>query len=222
MASAAARSSEGFGPNYSLRHNAYCESCSSCGQVFFQHRLHRLEHEASYADLYEQTLYNALLGSMDLEGKNFYYDNPLDCGHPRYDWHGCPCCIGNIPRTLLALPTWMYSTDAEGIYVNLFVGSTVKIPSVAGTDVELVQKTEYPWKGQVAIVVNPAESREFTIRVRSPRHDISELYRLHSRTPTAFSRSRSTANRSRRRKPTAICCLTGSGKRVTRSHSKCR
>jgi DUF1680 family protein len=175
-------SSEGFGPDYSLRHNAYCESCSSCGEIFFQHRLHRLEHQASYADLYEQTLYNALLGSMDLEGKNFYYDNPLDCGHPRYDWHGCPCCVGNIPRTLLALPTWMYSTDEQGIYVNLFVGSTVKIPGVAGTDVELVQKTEYPWKGQVAIVVNPAESREFTIRVRSPQHDVSELY--HS-TPSA-------------------------------------
>ena len=140
--------SEGFGPNYSLGHNAYCESCSSCGEIFFQHRLNLLEHDAQYADLYEQTLYNALLGSMDLEGKNFYYDNPLDEGNRRYDWHVCPCCVGNIPRTLLALPTWMYAKDQDGIYVNLFVGSTVKIDDVAGTDVEMVQDTDYPVERQ--------------------------------------------------------------------------
>jgi uncharacterized protein len=57
--------SEGFGPNYSLRNNAYCEACSSCGEIFFQWKLHLAYHEAKYADLYEQTLYNALLGSLD-------------------------------------------------------------------------------------------------------------------------------------------------------------
>ncbi|MHB8969359.1 MAG: glycoside hydrolase family 127 protein [Pirellulaceae bacterium] len=169
--------SEGFGPNYSLGHNAYCESCSSCGEIFFQHRMNLLEHDAKYADLYEQTLYNALLGSMDLEGKNFYYDNALDCGHRRYDWHVCPCCVGNIPRTLLALPTWMYAQDRDGIYVNLFVGSTVKIHGVAGTDIEMVQNTDYPWNGKVSISVNPATPAEFSVKVRVPRHDVSELYR---------------------------------------------
>ena len=54
--------SEGFGPDYSLRHNAYCESCSSCGEIFFQHKLNLTYHDAKYADLYEETLYNALLG----------------------------------------------------------------------------------------------------------------------------------------------------------------
>ena len=52
--------SEGFGPDYSLRHNAYCESCSSCGEIFFQHKLCLIHHDARYADLYEETLYNAL------------------------------------------------------------------------------------------------------------------------------------------------------------------
>ncbi|MHB8952211.1 MAG: glycoside hydrolase family 127 protein [Pirellulaceae bacterium] len=174
--------SEGFGPNYSLRHNAYCESCSSCGEIFFQHRMNLLEHDAKYVDLYEQTLYNALLGSMDLEGKNFYYDNSLDCGHRRYDWHVCPCCVGNIPRTLLSLPTWMYAKDRDGICVNLFVGSTVNVEGVAGTDVEMVQKTDYPWNGKVSLTIHPATSKEFSVKVRVPRHDISELY--HS-TPNA-------------------------------------
>ena len=54
--------SEGFGPNYSLRNNAYCESCSSCGVIFFQYKLNLAYHDAKYADLYEETMYNALLG----------------------------------------------------------------------------------------------------------------------------------------------------------------
>ena len=168
--------SEGFGPDYSLRHNAYCESCSSCGEIFFQHKLNMTYHDAKYADLYEETLYNALLGSIDLEGKNFYYQNPLDTNRPRYDWHGCPCCVGNIPRTLLMLPTWTYSKSADGIYVNLFIGSTVTVEDVAGTDVEMVQVTDYPWSGNVSITVNPAAEKEFSVKVRVPNHSVSDLY----------------------------------------------
>ena len=168
--------SEGFGPNYSLRHNAYCESCSSCGVIFFQHKLNMTYHDAKYADLYEETLYNALLGSVDVEGKNFYYQNPMDCNHPRYPWHGCPCCVGNIPRTLLMLPTWTYSRGEDGIYVNLFVGSTVTVEDVAGTDVEMVQATDYPRSGKVSITVNPAAEKNFSVRVRVPNRGVSELY----------------------------------------------
>jgi len=168
--------SEGFGPDYSLRHNAYCESCSSCGEIFFQHKLHLAYHDSKFADLYEETLYNALLGSIDLEGKNFYYTNAMTSRGDRYPWHGCPCCVGNIPRTLLMLPTWMYAKTADSIYVNTFIGSTVKIEDFGGMDVEMVQKTDYPWKGKVAITVNPAKAKKFSIHIRKPRRDVSDLY----------------------------------------------
>ncbi len=168
--------SEGFGPDYSLRHNAYCESCSSCGEIFFQHKLNMTYHDARYVDLYEETLYNALLGSMDLEGKNFYYQNPLDTRRARYDWHGCPCCVGNIPRTLLMLPTWMYAKSDDSIYVNLFIGSTVTVEDVAGIDVEMVQVTDYPWSGEVSITVNPAVKKNFSVKVRVPNRSVSDLY----------------------------------------------
>ncbi|MHC4628708.1 MAG: glycoside hydrolase family 127 protein, partial [Planctomycetota bacterium] len=158
--------SEGFGPDYSLRHTAYCESCSSCGEIFFQHKLNMTYHDAKYADLYEDTLYNALLGSIDLEGRNFYYQNPLDSRRRRYDWHGCPCCVGNIPRTLLMLPTWTYVKSDDGIYVNLFIGGTVAVEGVAGTNVEMVQATDYPWSGDVSITVNPQVQKRFSVRVR--------------------------------------------------------
>jgi DUF1680 family protein len=168
--------SEGFGPDYSLRHNAYCESCSSCGEIFFQHKLNMTYHDAKYADLYEETLYNALLGSIDLEGRNFYYQNPLDARRGRYDWHVCPCCVGNIPRTLLMLPTWTYVKSADSIYVNLFIGSTVTVENVAGTNVEMIQKTDYPWSGDVSITVNPKQTKTFSIKIRVPNRSVSELY----------------------------------------------
>lgn len=169
--------SEGFGPEFSLRNNAYCESCSSCGELFFQAKMNRLYKDAKHADLIEETMYNALLGSTDLEASHYYYDNPLDANVPRYAWHACPCCVGNIPRTLLMLPTWMYAKDADGVYVNLFVGSAVTVEGVAGTDVELVQETGYPWKGKVAIMVNPAQEKAFSVHVRVPRRTVSALYR---------------------------------------------
>jgi uncharacterized protein len=170
-------SSEGFGPNYSLRNEAYCESCSSCGLIFFQYKMNLAYNDAKYADLYEETMYNALLGSLDLEGKNFYYQNPLSSSQSRYSWHGCPCCVGNIPRTLLMIPTWSYVKSDNGLYVNMFIGSTIKIEKVAGTDVEMVQKTDYPWNGKVSMTVNPLESKEFTLFIRVPNRTTSELYK---------------------------------------------
>jgi hypothetical protein len=168
-------SAEGFGPNYSAPNDAYCESCSSCGLIFFQYKLNLAYHDAKYADLYEQTMYNALLGSIDLAGKNFCYTNPL-INTERTKWHVCPCCVGNISRTLLMLPTWTYLKDQAGIYVNLFIGSRMTVENVAGTDVEMVQKTDYPWKGAVAITVNPKESKTFTVYVRIPNRATSKLY----------------------------------------------
>ncbi len=167
--------SEGFGPNYSLRNNAYCESCSSCGLVFFQYKLNLAYHDAKYADLYEQTMYNALLGGVALDGTSFCYTNPL-VNTQRTLWHVCPCCVGNIPRTLLMMPTWSYAKDKTGLYVNMFVGSRIHVGDVAGTPVEVIQKTEYPWKGNIAITINPDKARRFTLYVRIPNRNTSRLY----------------------------------------------
>jgi uncharacterized protein len=169
--------SEGFGPNYSLGNNAYCEACSTCGAIFFHWKMNLMYHDARYADHYEMAMYNALLGSIDLQGKNFYYDNPLSSNSLRSPWHVCPCCVGNIPRTLLMMPTWTYAKDRDGIYVNLFVGSTITLEDVGGIDVEMVQETNYPWDGKVSIRVNPKTAKQFSIRIRVPNRDISVLYK---------------------------------------------
>ncbi len=168
-------SSEGFGPNYSLRNNSYCESCSSCGLIFFQYKLNLAYHDARYADLYEETMYNALLGGVDLEGRTFAYTNPL-INTRRTPWHNCPCCVGNIPRTLLMMPTWTYVKSKEAIYVNLFASSRINVGEVAGTKVEMVQKTDYPWHGAVDITVNPQQAKTFSVHVRIPDRATSKLY----------------------------------------------
>lgn len=167
--------SEGFGDDYALRHDGYCESCSSCGLVFFQYKLHLAYRHAKYADLFEETLYNALLGGVDLAGEHFTYTNPL-VGSQRYRWHTCPCCVGNIPRTLLMLPTWAYTKDVNGLFVNLFVGSRMQVGTVNGTAVEMVQDTNYPWDGHVKLTVNPAQPTEFALRIRMPDRQTSALY----------------------------------------------
>jgi DUF1680 family protein len=168
--------SEGFGPNYSLRNEAYCETCSSCGLVFFQYKLNLAYHDAKYVDLYEQTMYNALLGGVALDGKSYCYTNPL-VNTERAEWHVCPCCVGNFSRTLLMVPTWTYVKDANGLYVNMFVGSKIHVGQIAGTGVEVIQKTDYPWKGSVELTLNPEQAKTFSLYVRIPNRTTSKLYK---------------------------------------------
>jgi DUF1680 family protein len=167
--------SEGFGPNYSLRNDAYCETCSSCGLVFFQYKLNLAYHDAKYADLYEQTMYNALLGGVALDGKSYCYTNPL-VNTERALWHNCPCCVGNLSRTLLMVPTWSYVKNSTALYVNMFVGSRINVGQVAGTDVEVTQKTNYPWNGSISITLNPQQAKTFSVYVRIPNRTTSTLY----------------------------------------------
>jgi hypothetical protein len=122
-------------------------------------------------------MYNALLGSLELDGLNYYYTNPLDANMGRSSWHTCPCCVGNIPRTLLMVPTWAYATAPDGIYVNLYIGSTVTLERAAGTQVEMVQKTDYPWNGKIALTVNPQTEQSFALRLRIPNRTTSKLYK---------------------------------------------
>jgi len=75
------------------------------------------------------------------------------------------------------LPTWLYATSNEGLYVNLFLGSTVNVENVAGTKVQVVQSTNYPWDGKVSITLNPAAPKNFTLFVRVPDRGVSQLYK---------------------------------------------
>jgi hypothetical protein len=75
------------------------------------------------------------------------------------------------------IPTWSYAKGKDALYVNMFVGSRVHVGQVAGTSVEVVQKTEYPWKGLISIIVNPEEAKTFSVYVRIPDRTTSRLYK---------------------------------------------
>jgi len=94
----------------------------------------------------------------------------------RAKWHVCPCCVSNVSRTLLMIPTWTYVKSKDALHVNMFVGSRINVGQVAGTDVEVIQKTDYPWRGSVAITVNPDEAKTFSLHIRIPDRTTSKLY----------------------------------------------
>jgi hypothetical protein len=158
-----------------LPNNAYCESCSGCGEIFFQHKMNLAYADAQYADLMEDTLFNAVLSDVDLTAENFTYTNPLDTSESRYKWHDCPCCVGNIPRTLFMLPTWMYATGGDDLYTNLYIGSTVNVDLKSGP-VQIKQVTDYPRSGHIEISINPSTARRFAVYVRIPNRGVSQLY----------------------------------------------
>ena len=85
---------EGFTEDYDLPNlEAYCETCASVGMVLWNARMNRLKGDAKYADVMERALYNGALAGISLDGKRFFYVNPLESkgDHHRKAWYGCAC-----------------------------------------------------------------------------------------------------------------------------------
>jgi len=170
---------EAFGADYDLpNETAYCESCAGCGLAFWADRMNRMRHDAACIDVAERVLYNNVLGAVELTGENFFYQNPLAGEQKRYPWHGCPCCVGNIPRALLAIKDRIYATSADrkALFVNHFVAGEATVPDLGGAAVRLVQETEYPWKGEVVLRLHPETPAAFAVHLRIPDRGTSALY----------------------------------------------
>lgn len=161
---------EGFGPNYELNNfNNYCETCASISNVYWNHRMFLATGDSKYVDIAERALYNGVIAGVSLSGDRFFYDNPLASGggHDRQEWFGCACCPGNVTRFMASIPGYAYAVNKNDIYVNLFVEGNSKI-KLEDKEVELIQKTNYPWDGNVEIKVKPSQAGKFTLLVRIP------------------------------------------------------
>ncbi len=161
---------EGFGPNYELNnHTAYCETCASIANVYWNHRMFLATGHSKYADVLERALYNGVISGVSLSGDKFFYDNPLQSmgEHERQHWFGCACCPGNITRFMASVPHYMYATQGNDIFVNLYIQGQADIEA-DDNKVKLVQSTNYPWDGKVSIAVSPEAEKEFAIRLRIP------------------------------------------------------
>ena len=161
---------EGFGPNYELNnHTAYCETCAAIANVYWNYRMFLATGDAKYADVYERALYNGVISGVSLSGDRFFYDNPLESmgEHERQAWFGCACCPGNVTRFVASVPLYMYATQANDIYVNLYIQSEANIETQGGK-VGIRQTTNYPWEGAINIEVNPETAHNFALRLRIP------------------------------------------------------
>jgi len=162
---------EAFGNNYELPNlSAYNETCAAIANAYWNQRLFLLHGDGKYADVLERTLYNGMLSGVSLDGKKFFYPNPLesDGKYERSEWFGCACCPGNMTRFLSSLPGYAYAQQDEKVFVNLFVAGSADIRLADGEKIQLTQNTLYPWDGAVKISVAPEKKTSFTLALRIP------------------------------------------------------
>jgi len=161
---------EQFGAPYELPNlSGWSETCASYGNVVWNHRMFLLHKDAKYLDQLERILYNGFLDGVSLKGDRFFYQNPLMSygSYDRFDWINTPCCPPNVVRLIASIGRYVYATEGDDVYVNLFVGGSAKL-SPNGHAVRLRQDTRYPWDGRITLSVDPDQARSFAINVRVP------------------------------------------------------
>ncbi|MBE2213165.1 MAG: glycoside hydrolase family 127 protein [Opitutaceae bacterium] len=164
---------EAFGEPYELPNlTAYNETCAAIGNDYWNHRMFLLTGDARFVDVLERTLYNGVLSGVSLDGKGFFYPNPLESfgEYERSAWFGCACCPGNITRFLASVPGYVYAMRGDTVFANLYAAGTGSVRLEDGRVIQLTQETRYPWEGAVKFTLTPpAEgSGEFTLALRIP------------------------------------------------------
>jgi len=161
------RYGEAFTYDYDLPNDTiYAETCASIALAFFAQRMFNLEQKGEYIDVMEQALYNGIISGMSVDGKSFFYVNPLEVVPEatkkdqlrkhveieRQKWFGCSCCPPNLARLLTSMGNYAYSVNKDTFYVNLFVGGTVDTGLDSGK-LSLEIATAYPWNETVTIKI---------------------------------------------------------------------
>jgi uncharacterized protein len=171
---------EGFGPDYFLpNESAYCETCAGIGNVYWNHRMFMLTGQAKYMDMVERTLYNGILGGIGLDGKSFYYGNPMEYTtingelsgeNKRSPWFQCSCCPSNICRFMPSIPGYIYAQKDRNLFVNLYIGSETTYQLDSKDIVTLKQTSNMPWEGKMIFEVNTANKKgsKFVLNLRVP------------------------------------------------------
>lgn len=173
---------EAFTFEYDLPNDTvYAETCAAIGLIFFARRMFEITKDSRYTDVMERCLYNGVISGMSLDGKKFFYVNPLEVVPQasamdfnkkhvkveRQKWFGCACCPPNVARLLSSIGGYAYESDGQEIYMNLFIGGDMKV-ELGGKENTIHVETGYPWNGDVKITVENEGESEFTYAVRVP------------------------------------------------------
>jgi DUF1680 family protein len=171
---------QAYGKDYQLPNfSAHNETCANVGNVLWNWRMLQITGEAKYADVVELALYNSVLSGISMDGKKFFYTNPLAASfdYPYHlRWEGgrqeyiklSNCCPPNAVRTIAEVSNYMYSVADDGLYVNLYGGNLLSSKLKDGSIIKLEQQTNYPWDGNITITVKEAPSQPVAIHLRIP------------------------------------------------------
>lgn len=173
---------EAFTFDYDLPNDtAYAETCASIGLIFFARRMLQIKPDRRYADIMERALYNGVLSGMALDGKSFFYVNPLEvnpesCAKDerkfhvksvRQKWFGCACCPPNIARLLSSVVSYAYTENENTLFTHLYIGGTVNKKYSDG-EVKFTIDSEFPWNGNVKIKADAECPVRGTLALRIP------------------------------------------------------
>lgn len=165
---------EAFSFPYDLPNDtAYSETCAAIGLVFFARRMLQIQPEGRYGDVMEQALYNTVLAGMALDGRSFFYVNPLEvqpaaCAEDerkhhvkarRQKWFGCACCPPNIARLVSSLGAYAYTLGKDVLYTHLYVGGEISV-ELGGRRLDMKLESGFPWEGKVKVLLHVEDGRE--------------------------------------------------------------
>lgn len=169
---------EAFSEDYDLPNDmAYAETCASIAMVFFAGRMLEMEPDGRYADIMERELYNGTISGIQLNGKQYFYVNPLEVNPGisgkifgyRHDlpkrpgWYECACCPTNLVRMVTSLGSWAWSENKSAIYSHLFMGQQAELEKA-----RITVESAYPWEGKVSYTIIPKTDEAFTLAVHIP------------------------------------------------------
>jgi DUF1680 family protein len=173
---------EAFSFDYDLPNDtAYTETCASISLMFFARRMLQISPESRYGDVMELALYNTILSGMALDGKSFFYVNPLEVmpeasrrderkAHVktvRQKWFGCACCPPNLARLLSSIGLYAYTESEDTLFIHLYIGGSIE-KKVNGTVAKMNIHSDLPWNDEVAIKIY-GTGEVFTVAVRIPQ-----------------------------------------------------
>ncbi|MDT0677591.1 aceric acid hydrolase [Autumnicola musiva] len=171
---------QAYGRPYQLPNaTAHAETCANIGNVLWNWRMLQITGDAKYADIVELALYNSVLSGINLDGKKFLYNNPLNVsddlpfkqrwGNERKGYISLSnCCPPNVARTLAQVNNYAYNLSPEGLYVNLYGSNKMESKTADGEKVAIKQVTNYPWNGEITLTVENAPKNEYGIFLRIP------------------------------------------------------
>lgn len=169
---------QAYGYEYQLPNvTAYNETCASIGGVYWAWRMYCLEKDPAYVDVLERMILNVNLAAVSMDGKRFFYENMLRrakklpyeliWGQERAEYILSYCCPPNLARMMAQMSEYAYAIGNDGIYTVLYGDNKVRVNGWT-----LLQKTDYPYDGQIRFSFRDKEAdaqKELTLHLRIPQ-----------------------------------------------------